>query len=117
VIEGFSKYAYSVAMRSKTDGAVASVFRSILARTGGRRQGKVNARLRKLLDGEGIQMRLFTNPDGKCAIVERFNMTLKSKLYNWFTRNKTYRYVDVLDKFVLGYNDSGTRPRGWSRFW
>jgi len=38
--------------------------------------------------------------------LERFNRTLKSKLYKLFTWKNTHRYVDVLDKFVSGYNDT-----------
>jgi len=83
---------------SKTGEAVASDFRTILARNGGRRplalggdKGKkcVNSRFRKLLDDEGIEIRVYKNPDVKCAIVESFNRTLKFKLYKWFTRNNT----------------------------
>jgi transposase InsO family protein len=93
-IDAFSKFAYSVPIRFKTAEAVVSAFRSILARTGGRRplvvrtdKGKefVNVKFRKLLDTEEIEMRVCRNPDVKCAIVERFNMTSKSKLYKWFT--------------------------------
>jgi hypothetical protein len=66
----------------------------------------VNAKFRKLLDGEGIEMRVCRNPDLKCGILERFKRTLKSKLYTWFTWKNTYRYVDVLDNFNSGYNDT-----------
>ena len=108
----FSKYAYSVPIRSKAAEAVVSAFRSILARTSGRRplvvrmdKGKefVNTKFRKLLGTEGMEMKLCRNPDVKCAIVERINKSLRSKRYMWFTWKKTYRYVDVLDKFVCGY--------------
>jgi hypothetical protein len=47
-------------------------------------------------------MRVCRNPDVKCAVVERYNGTLKSNLYKWFTRNHTYRYVDVLHKSGTG---------------
>jgi hypothetical protein len=63
----------------------------------------VNAKFRKLLDTEGIKMRVCRNPDVKCVIVERFNRTLTFKLYKWFTWKNTHRYVDVLEKFVSGY--------------
>jgi hypothetical protein len=49
-------------------------------------------------------MRVCRNPDVKCAVMERFNRTLKTKLYKCFTTNNTYRYVDLLDKFVMGYD-------------
>jgi len=35
-----------------------------------------------------------------------FYKTIKSKLYEWFTWKKTYRYVDVLDKFISDNNDT-----------
>jgi hypothetical protein len=66
----------------------------------------LNAKFRKLLDGQGVEMRVCRIPDEKCAIVERFNRTLKSKLYKWFKRTNSYRYVDVLDKFITGYNNT-----------
>jgi hypothetical protein len=38
--------------------------------------------------------------------VEPLNRTLESKLYKCFTRNNTYRYVDMSDNFVSDYNDA-----------
>jgi len=66
----------------------------------------VNDKFRKLLVTKGIERRVCRNPDVKCAILERFNRTLKSKLYTWFTWKNIYRYMDVLDKFFWGYNDT-----------
>jgi hypothetical protein len=50
----------------------------------------LNTTFRKLLDGEGIEMRVCRNLDVKCATVERFNRPLKSKVYKWFTWKNTY---------------------------
>ena len=36
------------------------------------------------------------NRDIKCAIVERFNITLKSKIWKHFSRSRQYRYIDDL---------------------
>jgi hypothetical protein len=110
VIDVFSKHAHKVPIRSKTAEAITSAFRSVLARHDGRlplgemtERGKDfdNARFRKLLDGSGIQPRVCRNQDVNCSVLERFNRTLKAKLYRWFT-HKSYPYVDVL----LGYNDA-----------
>ena len=38
--------------------------------------------------------------DAKASIVERFNRTLKSKLYRYFT----LKYVDILPTLVNQYN-------------
>jgi hypothetical protein len=35
-----------------------------------------------------------------------FYRKLKSKLFKWFTRINSYRYVDALNKFITGYNDT-----------
>jgi hypothetical protein len=113
--DAFSMNAYSLPIRSKTSEAVALAFQSILSRTRERKplvvrtdKGKefVNTKFRKLLVGEGIEMRVCRNPNVKCPIVERFNRTLIPNLCKWFTWKNTYRYVDVLDKSISGYNDT-----------
>ena len=38
--------------------------------------------------------------------MERFNRTLKTRMYNFFTANNTRRYVDVLQDLVDGYNNT-----------
>jgi hypothetical protein len=57
-----------------------------------------------VLKREGIQFQLCKNPDVKCSIVERAHRTVKSKIYKYFTYKNTYRYIDVLPKFVKAYN-------------
>ena len=52
----------------------------------------------------GSSFKSVRNPDVKCAVVERVNRTLSDKLYRYFTYKNTYRYIDVLPKFVKGYN-------------
>jgi hypothetical protein len=51
-------------------------------------------------------MTMCGNPDVKYTIVDRFNRTMKSKLYKRFTRSKTYPYVDAFQKFVSCYIDA-----------
>ena len=41
------------------------------------------------------------NKDIKAAVVERFNRTLKGKMYRYFTAKHTRRYVDVLPEFLI----------------
>jgi len=45
------------------------------------------------------------NEDVKASVVERFNRTLKQKMYRYFTAKRTSRYVDVLLDFVH-YNNT-----------
>ena len=111
-------------IRSNTADTVASAFRYILANTGNRtrpllvRTDKckqfVNTAFCKLLDSQGILMRVCRDPDVKYVFMKRFNNTLKFKLYHWFTRNITYRYLDVLVKLVASYNDPVHSSTGMS---
>ena len=44
------------------------------------------------------------NDDIKEDIVERFNRTLKTRMYRYFKHSKSYRYVDVLQDLVHSYS-------------
>jgi len=46
------------------------------------------------------------NPDIKGATIERFNRTLKTKMYKHFTKNNTYRYLDIINKLLTSYNNA-----------
>ena len=46
------------------------------------------------------------NEDIKASIMERFNRTLKERLWRYFTRNNTLMYVEALSKLVRAYNHS-----------
>ena len=62
------------------------------------------ARRRIKVKREGIEFQVCRNPDVKCAVVERVNRTLLDKLHRYFTYKNTYKYIDVLPKFVKEYN-------------
>ena len=53
-----------------------------------------------------------THGDAKASTVERFNRTLKQRMYRYFTAANTLRYVPVLQDFVPGYNRSVHRSIG-----
>ena len=44
--------------------------------------------------------------DQKAAIVERFNRTLKERMFKYFTSRGTHRWVDVVQDLVNGYNQT-----------
>jgi len=46
------------------------------------------------------------NDDVKAALVERFNRTIKDRMYKYFTANNTYRWIDVLPKLIENYNNT-----------
>ena len=48
------------------------------------------------------------------AIVERFNQTIKNRIYRWMDHFKTERYIPHLDNILEGYNNSNHRSIGVS---
>jgi hypothetical protein len=59
-----------------------------------------------MLRHDDIQFQVRKNPDVKCAIVERDHRKIRDRLHKYFTYKNTYRYIDVLPKFVNAYNDT-----------
>ena len=56
--------------------------------------------VKKKLEKMGIRLFSTHNEETKAQIVERFQRTLKGKLWRHFHHNNTYRYIDVLDNIV-----------------
>ena len=112
-IDVFSKYAWVVPLKDKTGGALVRAFRAIFA--SGRKPLKLqtdkgtefkNRLMQKLLREENIDFFTTENEDIKAAVVERFNRTLKERLWRYFTKTKDTRYLDVLPNVVDAYNHS-----------
>ena len=53
-----------------------------------------------------------TTGDTKASVVERFDRTLKSRMYRYFTSANTYKYLNILQALVKGYNESFHRGIG-----
>ena len=47
-----------------------------------------------------------TNSELKASVVERFNDTLKTLMWKYFTAKNTRVYIDILQDIVQGYNNS-----------
>jgi hypothetical protein len=52
--------------------------------------------------------------DQKAAVVERFNRTLKTRIWTYLSAKRTNRWYDVLPKIVESYNNSYHRSIGMS---
>ena len=64
-----------------------------------------NVGVRDLLKSHDVNY-FSTHSDKKAAIVERFNTTSKTMMWNFFYSKGTYNWVDVLDKLVKNYNST-----------
>jgi transposase InsO family protein len=112
IIDVFSRYAWSVQLKDKTGASVTTalkiLFKSRQPLTLQSDKGTefLNKSLQRYLKTQGVSFHTTHNPDINGAIIERFNRTLKTRMYRYFTKNNTYRYLDVLDKLVRGSNNS-----------
>ena len=65
----------------------------------------INKKTQELLKQNKIEWFQSQN-ETKAQIVERFNRTLKDRMYKYFTANNTKRWIDVLPDLVHNYNNS-----------
>ena len=112
-VDVFSKYAWVVPLKDKTGGVLVQAFKEIFS--SGRKPFKLqtdkgtefkNRLVQKLLKKENIEFFTTENEDIKAAVVERFNRTLKERLWRYFTKTNATRYLDVLSDVVHTYNRS-----------
>ncbi|PFX12177.1 putative uncharacterized transposon-derived protein F54H12.3 [Stylophora pistillata] len=120
VIDVLSKHAWAEPLKRKTGKEVTEAFQRVLRKAQGRRplqlqtdDGKefYNRTFQDLMKRRDIR-HFSTKGDTKGSIIERFNRTLKSKMYRYFTASNSLRYVDVLPKLVDQYNNTYHRSIG-----
>lgn len=112
VIDCLSRFAWSIPLKSKNasevENALENLFKTRKPIKIQSDQGKefVNSKLVALFNKYNIKF--FTATDGviKCAIVERFNRTLRSRIYRFLFQNSSHRYIDALPKLIDSYNNS-----------
>ena len=119
MIDDFSKYLYTRALKSKTAKEVTSAVDEILSemkdppdviRTD---QGGefVNRLFRDLLSSKDIRLWITQN-EKKANIAERCLKTIKNRMYRYFTLTQTLNWVDVLPQITESYNKSFHRSIG-----
>ena len=117
VVDVLSKYAWVEPLKSKTGRAVTDGFDNILRRSRGRQPQKVqtddgkefyNKTFQNYVKQKGI-VHFSTKGDTKASVVERFNRTIKERIYRYLTVKNTFQFLDALPKLVAGYNASTHR--------
>ena len=116
-IDVFSKKAWVEPLKDKTATSLMNAFESIQHSLPKKLQTDkgtefLNRKLQQWLKARKVHHFTTENEDIKASIVERFNRTLKSKLWRYFTRHDTLSYVDVLDSMVDVYNRTPHRSIG-----
>lgn len=111
IIDTFSKYAWTIPIKSKTGYDVTNAMQSVLK---GVRKPKnlqtddgtdfFNKTFRTLMAKYKIN-HYSTYSSLKASIVERFNRTLKNKMWKAFSMNGNYEWVKIIMKILSDYNN------------
>ncbi|EFP11727.1 hypothetical protein CRE_05296 [Caenorhabditis remanei] len=70
-----------------------------------------NTNVKTLFKETGVSL-ISTKSELKCAVIERANRTLKTRLAKYMTQKYGYKYIDVLQKIVKGINNTLNRGIG-----
>ena len=109
-IDVFSKLAWAIPIKNKSADEILRAFKliHIKPKVVQSDEGKefLNKKFQTYLEQHNIRFFTSKNREIKCAIVERFNRTLKSKIWKHFSKSRKYRYIDVLPSIVDSYNNS-----------
>jgi hypothetical protein len=120
VIDVFSKYAWVKPLKDKTGATLVRAFGQILRESKRKPQHMqtdkgtefLNQKFQAFLRKCSIHFFTTENPETKASIVERFQRTLKGRMWKYFYRRKTLKYEDVLSKLLEAYNGSHHRSIG-----
>ena len=118
VSEVFSKVALCVPMKNKSAAllvaALDSTFNKGWPKTLQTDQGLefLNKSVQALLKKHGIHHFSKHYAETKASVVERFNRTLKTRMWRYFTKHQTWRYIDVLRDLGQSYNNTHHRSIG-----
>lgn len=109
IIDVFSKYAWVIPLKNKTQDSIIEAFKSIFKNRKPQRLHTdagsefIGQATQKFLSDNDVKF-YFLNSEMKAAVVERFNRTIKEKMWRFFTKTQKYEYINVLDDLIFSYN-------------
>ena len=112
VIDVFSKYGWIVPLKDKKGQTITTAFQSIFK--GGRKPKYLwtdkgsefyNKNFNDLLNKHNITL-YSTENEEKSSVVERWNRTIKNKMWKKFTAQGNTMYLDILPEILKQYNNS-----------
>ncbi|KAJ1518856.1 hypothetical protein ONE63_011532 [Megalurothrips usitatus] len=115
VICVFSRFDWCIPIKNKTSNSIKNAFKVLFTKTerrctrlvGDKGSEFENNEFKRFLKGYGIEYYHTNNPDTKASICERFQRTIKTRLFKVFTQREKYRYIDgLLDQIVHAYNNT-----------
>ena len=113
VIDVFSKFAWVIPLKDKKGSSITTAFADIIKKY--KRKPKYlwvdkgsefyNKTFKEWLLQNDIELYSTFN-EGKAVIIERFNRTLKSRMYKQFTIQNNTIWYNIIDKLVDEYNET-----------
>lgn len=118
-IDVFSRFAFAEPIKRKSGAEVTRALETIIAKSNrlprmifvDKGSEFYNSNFTSLLSKKGIGI-YSINSEMKASVIERFNRTLLSKLFKYFTKTNTRRFIEVLPDFMSAYNSSKHRTIG-----
>ena len=120
VIDIFSKFAWSIPVKSKSSGDMVEGFKTLFKKSAPRLPQRLQTDAGLEFLNKGVQAlfkqkkihHFYSSSEKKAAVVERFNRTIKTRIWTYFTAHQTDKYIDILDKLTDAYNHSYHRTIG-----
>ncbi|KAL9986004.1 hypothetical protein ACROYT_G000057 [Oculina patagonica] len=113
IIDVFSKFAWAIQLKDKKGASITSAFNNIIIND--KRKPEYlwvdkgsefyNKTFKEWLKQNDIKMYSTFN-EGKAVVIERFNRTLKNKMYKQFTIQGNTQYLEMLPILVKEYNNT-----------
>ena len=118
----FSRKLYVEPLKTKVSSEVIKAFRSILSKAGGKCNSLrtdmgsefTNHKFKEFLRNQEIG-HYYSHGTAQCAFIERVWRSLKKRITKFMKETNTKKYIDKIDDFVEGYNNTyhtsiGRRP-------
>ena len=115
IIDVFSKYGWARPIETKSGKVIKETLENIFEE--GNFPKKIwadhgtefyNKDVKTLLKKYKIDL-YSTENEEKCSVVERWNRTIKTQLWKYFTTNGTHKYINILQPLIKKYNSTKHR--------
>ena len=117
-VDVFTKRAFAVPLKDKRGITLAEAFEKIFAKAiplmiqTDRGVEFLNRDVQNVFRKYNVKHYWSLNDDIKAACVERYNRTLKTRMFRYLTHHRTNRWIDILDDLVTSYNGTFHRSIG-----
>lgn len=121
IIDCFSRFAWAIPIKDKTPVTIINALEPIYQEIGAplrvhTDKGKefTSRETKQFFQDWNVKFYTTRNDNIKCALIERFNRTLKERLWLYMTENNNFRYIDIVTDVVKSYNNSVHSTTGFA---